>query len=69
MLVLSRKASESIQIGDDIVVTIVRISSSEVRIGIDAPSHVPIIRRELEPQCRAAESGLRRRAVAHFSKC
>ena len=47
MLVLSRKANQSIQIGDDVVVTVVRIAGGEVRIGIEAPPHVPIIRREL----------------------
>ena len=47
MLVLSRKANQSIQIGDNVVVTVVRIAGGEVRIGIEAPAHVPIVRREL----------------------
>lgn len=46
MLVLSRRAGESIQIGDDITITIVK-SGANVRIGIDAPKHVTILRSEL----------------------
>lgn len=47
MLVLSRQASEKIQIGDDITITIVRITSTTVRVGIDAPRHLNIVRTEL----------------------
>lgn len=47
MLVLSRKTSESIIIGDNIAVTIVRIGGDFVKIGIDAPKNVNIRREEL----------------------
>ncbi len=47
MLVLSRKVGESIQIGDDITVTVTRISESAVRLGIDAPPDVRIDRTEI----------------------
>ena len=47
MLVLSRKQGERILIGDEISVTIVRINGNAVRIGIDAPSHLAVIRDEL----------------------
>ena len=51
MLVLSRRKHESILIGHDqeIIVTVtgVRRNGTEVQIGIDAPSHVPILRTEL----------------------
>ena len=47
MLVLSRRLSESIQIGDDVCVTVVRISADAVRIGIEAPRVVNIRRTEL----------------------
>ena len=47
MLVLSRKADERILIGDDIVVTVVRIGPDAVRLGIDAPRDVNIVREEL----------------------
>ena len=48
MLVLTRKENEKIQIGNDIVLTIVRTAGDRVRIGIEAPSDVPILRNELK---------------------
>jgi carbon storage regulator len=48
MLVLSRKQGEQLLIGDDIVLTINRISGNRVAIGIDAPREVRIVRGELE---------------------
>ncbi|MEK7080656.1 MAG: carbon storage regulator CsrA [Patescibacteria group bacterium] len=47
MLVLSRQRDESIIIGDDIVVTIVDIRGDKVRLGIQAPTEVPVHRREV----------------------
>ena len=47
MLVLSRKANESIIIGDDIVITINEIKDGKARIGITAPDHVLVLRGEL----------------------
>lgn len=47
MLILSRHLDESIMIGDDIVITLVDIRGDKVRIGIDAPSNVPVHRREV----------------------
>ena len=47
MLVLSRKTSERILIGDDIAITIVRIGPNSVRIGIEAPKTMNIVREEL----------------------
>ncbi len=47
MLVLSRKTSERILIGDDITITIVRIGPNSVRIGIEAPKDMNIVREEL----------------------
>lgn len=48
MLVLSRKERERIRVGDSIVVTIVRVSGDKVRIGIEAPSDVLVLRDELQ---------------------
>ena len=48
MLVLSRKKSETIFIGDAIKITFVDPPAGRVRIGIDAPANVPIVRGELE---------------------
>jgi len=47
MLVLSRREQETIRIGDDIVITVVRIDSSAVRIGVDAPKDMLVLRGEL----------------------
>ena len=47
MLVLSRHRDESIMIGDDVVVTIVDIRGDKVRLGIDAPSDIPVHRQEV----------------------
>jgi carbon storage regulator len=47
MLVLSRKKSQRILIGDNIAVTVVQIGKGTVRIGIEAPQDVNVIREEL----------------------
>jgi len=49
MLVLSRKLGEKIIIGNDIVVTVVKIDRNQVRIGIEAPHDVPVYREEILP--------------------
>ena len=48
MLVLSRRESERIRLGDTIVLTIVRVSGDKVRLGIEAPPDVVVLREELE---------------------
>ena len=50
MLVLSRKPGERIQIGENIWVTVVRIGLNTVRLGIEAPQDVKILRAELIEQ-------------------
>lgn len=47
MLVLSRQRNESIVIGDDIVITVVDIRGDKVRLGVFAPSEVPVHRQEV----------------------
>ena len=47
MLVLSRKVGERVLIGDEISVTVVRLSGGAVRLGIEAPAHLPVLRDEL----------------------
>jgi len=47
MLVLSRKSQEQIRIGDNIVVTILRVKGNTVRVGIEAPRDVNVVRGEL----------------------
>ena len=50
MLVLSRRANESIVIGDDIVVTVLDVRGDQVRIGISAPRHLAVHREEVYAQ-------------------
>ena len=55
MLVLSRKTSETINIGNDITVTVLSIRGGKVRLGLEAPQEVPIIRSELQEPNHSAE--------------
>ncbi len=48
MLVLSRKERERIRLGDSIVVTVVRLSGDRVRLGIEAPGDMLVLREELD---------------------
>ncbi len=48
MLVLTRKVGQTIRIGDDIVVKVLRLGKTVCAIGIDAPYDVPVLRGELE---------------------
>jgi carbon storage regulator len=47
MLVLSRKVGERISIGDQICITIVRVQGQTVRVGVEAPPNMAIVRDEL----------------------
>ena len=47
MLILSRRPGESLNIGDDIVVTVVSTSGNQVRLGIQAPREVCVLREEI----------------------
>ena len=49
MLVLSRKLGEKIVIGENIVLTVVKIDRNQIRIGIEAPHEVPVYREEIAP--------------------
>src|SRR5688500_11002471 len=52
MLVLSRQRDQSIMIGDDIDITVVDIRGDKVRLGISAPRHVSVHRKEIFEQIR-----------------
>lgn len=47
MLVLSRQKDETIMIGDDVEITVVDIRGDKVRLGINAPPHIPVHRKEV----------------------
>ncbi len=48
MLILSRREAECVCLGDDVVLTVVAVGNDKVRIGVQAPSGVRILRRELD---------------------
>jgi carbon storage regulator len=50
MLVLSRRERERIKLGDSIIVTVVRVAGDKVRLGIEAPPEVLVLRDELDPR-------------------
>ena len=52
MLILTRRRDESIQIGDDITVTILGTSGNHVRVGVNAPKAVPVHREEVYNQIK-----------------
>ena len=56
MLVLSRKTSESIVIGENIVVIVVEIRGDKVRLGIEAPKHVSVHRREVYERIKSSDT-------------
>ena len=55
MLVLSRKLNEKIVIDGEIVITVFKLDRNQVRLGIEAPGHVPVYREEILPIARHAE--------------
>jgi carbon storage regulator len=64
MLVITRKAGERICLGDDVTITVMEISGSTVRIGIEAPAEIPIYRQEIwnavkEENRAAAQSSIK----------
>lgn len=56
MLVLSRKVGEKILIGDNISVTVVRVAQGIVRIGVEAPSNMPVVREEIKDRMREQQA-------------
>lgn len=54
MLVLTRKVGEQIQIGDGVTVTVVRISPGAIRLGVEAPTGVAILRDDAKADAQAS---------------
>lgn len=61
MLVLTRKRDETVQIGDGITITVVRINGNMVRIGIEAPRDVPVHRGEVREAIKRSADDLKPR--------
>jgi carbon storage regulator len=58
MLVLSRKVGERILIGDNISVTVVRITGGGVRLGVEAPTDMAVVRQELKDRLDAEQAAM-----------
>ena len=63
MLVLSRKVGERILIGDQIAITVVRLAQGGVRLGIEAPAELSIVREELKERLDAQRLKVDRKAI------
>jgi carbon storage regulator len=63
MLVLSRREGERIKLGDSIVITVVGVSGDKVRVGVEAPANVVVLREELQPYLRDQSDGQNRKAA------
>ncbi len=69
MLVLSRRAGESVVIGDDVTISVLEVRGDVVRIGIDAPRSVAVHRAELLAQLEAATRRPRPPATTPSTRC
>jgi carbon storage regulator len=57
VLVLTRKLKQSIMIGDDVEITVLSVDGGKVRLGIQAPSDVPVHRTEIYLEIRRERGG------------
>lgn len=67
MLVLTRKLNESIQIGDEIVVTVLSVHGDQVKLGIQAPKHIDIYRKEVYVSIQQANKQAADQTMEHVN--
>lgn len=67
MLVLTRKLNESIQIGDEIVVTVLSVHGDQVKLGIQAPKHIDIYRKEVYVSIQQANKQAAEQTMEHVN--
>jgi len=67
MLVLTRKTEQKIQIGNDITITILRVKGQAVRVGIEAPKSMRVLRAELPPRDMFADESQTENEVDQFA--
>jgi len=69
MLVLTRKPAEMIRIGDDIVIKVIKTAKGAVKIGIEAPDDVRVLRGELagEPEAPILPDAIVNQLAEHFN--
>jgi carbon storage regulator len=63
VLILTRRPSESVRIGDDVTITVLGIKNGQVRIGVSAPKTIPVHREEVYERIRAASGATTSREV------
>lgn len=56
MLILTRRMNETLMVGDDVSVTVLGINGNQVRIGVKAPRHIPVHRKEIYDKIKKQES-------------
>jgi len=56
MLILTRRMNETLMVGDDVSVTVLGINGNQVRIGVKAPRHIPVHRKEIYEKIKKQES-------------
>jgi carbon storage regulator len=56
MLILTRRMNETLMVGDDVSVTVLGINGNQVRIGVKAPRHIPVHRKEVYDKIKKQES-------------
>ncbi|MEN8207107.1 MAG: carbon storage regulator CsrA [Pseudomonadota bacterium] len=56
MLILTRRMNETLMVGDDVKVTVLSINGNQVRIGVQAPRHIPVHRQEIYEKIKKEES-------------
>jgi carbon storage regulator len=66
MLVITRRSGERVVLGDDITITVLDISGSTVRLGIDAPTEVPVYRHEIWLAVKAENQAAAGAEVTHL---
>lgn len=57
MLILTRRVGETLNIGDDVEVTMLGVKGNQVRIGIEAPKDVPVHREEIYERIKKEKAG------------
>jgi carbon storage regulator len=68
MLVLTRKVNESVSIGDDIVIKVIGVEGAQVKLGIDAPRNIRVLRQEIYEKIRDENIRSSKGNAAAFAK-